>query len=53
MNYINAMIDAKKFTISLMENNPSTFGTTREVNNKISFLRFEIIKLNSLLDSWH
>lgn len=53
MNYLKIRIEAKQFTIGLMENNPSTFGTTREVNNKIAFLRFEVMRLNKLLDSWH
>ena len=53
MNYIKIQIEAKQFTISLMQDNVKLFGGESAVKHKVSLLSFEIAQLTKSLDSWH
>lgn len=53
MKYLQAQLEAKQFTISLMLDDPSLFGGEQAVKHKVSLLRFEIIQLNKKIDAWH
>lgn len=53
MNYLKIQIESKQFTIDMMTDNVSLFGGLDAVKRKVDFLRFEIMRLNKLLDSWH
>lgn len=53
MNYIKIQIEAKQFTIDIMQANINLFGGAAAVKHKVSLLRFEIIQLNKKLDAWH